>query len=673
MYLETFQNLVDVIEHTGGIIGLEPGIMKAFNIKYGRDANKLLTAAEKSVTQDNYLAVAFILGADRNRYGKLVEDAFLQGRNDYPDTLAGAYNLLSNWRQDPRNQLRAAGSNDGVAFVNSETGNDEEGSEDTEQEVSFNTTGKKGKNAKREPRDKSTITCRRCGEKGHWPSECDNPRKTSSSNNDDNSSITSVSNVTTSTSSSGGCQAAATLLTTGIIEEDEEEGLDDAIVGFQFLTTGTGVSLKTGKGPNIPKTWILLDNQSTVDVFQKRSLLENILDGGGTMDIHCTAGVTTTRLVGDLPGYGEVWYHPDGIANILSLARVKEKGYAVTYDSNAGNHFKVIKPIGAVRVFKQSTRGLYYLDAAKVQDGTSMVNTVADNRSKYTNRDYSRALFARKLQGIIGRPSDRRFKDIMNKNLLPNCPINSRDISTAYDIFGADIGSLKGKTVRRNVPHVADHIVDAPLSIMRLYRSVTLAGDIMFVNKIPFFVTNSHRIRFSTAEMVTNQKATTLIAAILQVKRIYALRGFIVTEIAMDGQFEPIRGDLADIQVGLNTAGHDDHVPEIERHIRTVKERSRAIYNTVPFTRFPARMIIEMIYNCNFWLNAFPHPDGVSATARAQSSPDMLSTSNDTVGSNMVHMLKCTKTTTIPWHRAPPALSLCDPLGTHKDHIISSA
>ena len=52
---------------------------------------------------------------------------------------------------------------------------------------------------------------------------------------------------------------------------------------------------------------------------------------------------------------------------------------------------------------------------------------------------------------------------------------------------------------------------------------------------------------------------------------------------------------------------------EIERHIRVVKERSRAIYNTVPFTRFPAQMVIEMVYNCNFWLNSFPHPDGVSA------------------------------------------------------------
>jgi hypothetical protein len=122
-----------------------------------------------------------------------------------------------------------------------------------------------------------------------------------------------------------------------------------------------------GQGPSIPKTWILLDSQSTIDVFQNKSLLKNIRDRGGTMDINCTAGVTTPRMVGDLPGYGEVWYHPDGIANILSLARVKGKGYAVTYDSAEGNHFKVVTPGGVMRLFQQSKRGLYYLDAAKVE------------------------------------------------------------------------------------------------------------------------------------------------------------------------------------------------------------------------------------------------------------------------------------------------------------------
>jgi hypothetical protein len=68
------------------------------------------------------------------------------------------------------------------------------------------------------------------------------------------------------------------------------------------------------------------------------------------------------------------------------------------------------------------------------------------------------------------------------------------------------------------------------------------------------------------------------------------------------------------LQVTLNTASHAEHVPEIERHIWTIKERMRCIYNTLPFQRMPDRMVIEMVYASNFWLNSFPPESGISDT-----------------------------------------------------------
>ena len=53
-------------------------------------------------------------------------------------------------------------------------------------------------------------------------------------------------------------------------------------------------------------------------------------------------------------------------------------------------------------------------------------------------------------------------------------------------------------------------------------------------------------------------------------------------------------------------------MPEIEHHIRTIKERVRAVYNVLPFNTLPNRMIAELIYSCNFWLNFSPADDGVS-------------------------------------------------------------
>jgi NADPH-dependent 7-cyano-7-deazaguanine reductase QueF len=88
--------------------------------------------------------------------------------------------------------------------------------------------------------------------------------------------------------------------------------------------------------------------------------------------------------------------------------------------------------------------------------GTVLVNTVDENKSRYTNRDYQRALIARKIQNTVRRPLTRNFMNIVKQNLLKNCPITStEDIMAAEDIFGPNLGSLKGKMARRGGKHVA--------------------------------------------------------------------------------------------------------------------------------------------------------------------------------------------------------------------------
>ena len=203
--------------------------------------------------------------------------------------------------------------------------------------------------------------------------------------------------------------------------------------------------LHQNHGTKVNPTWILLNNQSTVDVFYNLALLHNIRKANRHMDIHCNAGVTSTNLIGDLPGYGEVWFHANGIANILSLARVKE-WYQVTYDSMNGNVFEVAKLDGSVRFFKESARSLYYMDTSQ-RDEQLLVTTVADKCSNYTDRDYSHAVLAHKVHNIIGRPSLHDYLRIIDKNLLPNCPITRANILAVEDIFGPNLGSLKGKMV----------------------------------------------------------------------------------------------------------------------------------------------------------------------------------------------------------------------------------
>lgn len=280
---------------------------------------------------------------------------------------------------------------------------------------------------------------------------------------------------------------------------------------------------------NIPETWVLLDNQSTVDVFSNHHLLVNIRKSdNGPMRIHTTAGSTTTNLIGDFPGYGTVWFHPYGITNILSLSNLSQH-FKITFNSIAGNEFHIHKG-DYVRIFKRSPKGLYYHDMAtdsrsltamdtsnkptmptdppnaepdpKPTEEMALVNTVAVNKSNYSEQAYSRAVIARRLQNIIGCPSIRHYKYIIRNGLLPNCPISVDDITAAEDIFGPNVGNLKGKTVRKPSHRVTGVHIPIPPHIMSKYRDVTLAGDTMFINKMPFLVTLSRHIRFGTAELL---------------------------------------------------------------------------------------------------------------------------------------------------------------------------
>ena len=87
-------------------------------------------------------------------------------------------------------------------------------------------------------------------------------------------------------------------------------------------------------------TWILLDNQSNVDVFCRQELLSNIRKAKTVMLLQTNAGVLKCDLEGHLANYGWVWFNSQAITNILSLSNVAKK-HRVTFDLHGDNIFHV--------------------------------------------------------------------------------------------------------------------------------------------------------------------------------------------------------------------------------------------------------------------------------------------------------------------------------------------
>jgi hypothetical protein len=103
-----------------------------------------------------------------------------------------------------------------------------------------------------------------------------------------------------------------------------------------------------------------------------------------------------------------------------------------------------------------------------------------------------------------------------------------------------------------------------------------------------------------------------VVSGLTRVLGVYRRRGFRVTTILADPEFEPLQATFG--QVSFNFCAQDEHVPEIERYIQTVKDRTRSGYNSLPFEHIPRLMLTRLVANAVFWLNAFPHADGVSDT-----------------------------------------------------------
>jgi hypothetical protein len=272
--------------------------------------------------------------------------------------------------------------------------------------------------------------------------------------------------------------------------------------------------------------------------------MRHLCESKGYMQLSTQAGSTTTNLVGDLPGYGTVWFHPNGIANIIALTNMK-KHHRITYDSHEGNGFTVHKPDGTARIFKESANGLFYFDStSSSSEHIALVSTVEKNKSRFTSRDYTRAQLARKIQVLVGRPELKDFIAYLDNNMLPNCPINRNDAIAAHQIFDRYVGSLKGKTTRQKVAHVRSAPpLSLPLQIA--YRMVTLCMDNMYANKNGFFMSISSDIHFVTAKALPNGTAPTLMKCLGHVYDGYLQRGFKINKVHADMEFECCRVYIA--------------------------------------------------------------------------------------------------------------------------------
>ena len=74
-----------------------------------------------------------------------------------------------------------------------------------------------------------------------------------------------------------------------------------------------------------------------------------------------------------------------------------------------------------------------------------------------------------------------------------------------------------------------------------------------------------------------------------RVINVYHSRGIHVNQINTDNEFECIRNDILPINLKVITA--EEHIGDVERSIRTLKEGTRCDVQRLPYNHYPKIMI----------------------------------------------------------------------------------
>mmetsp|Transcript_42989 Transcript_42989/g.50291 ORF Transcript_42989/g.50291 Transcript_42989/m.50291 type:complete len:480 (-) Transcript_42989:318-1757(-) len=251
-YLENFSNNEDVIKQIGGEICCHPSLINYVLLENSPPIDPSSASPDqiqkaKKEAEDRYSAAGYLCGLNRGKYENMVDNlanTFLSGRDIYLKSKVQAHKLVTGW--NGAGHSTSKDRSDGINFATIDE-------EEEEEEARIYTNAGKILTKKGEH-----VVCFKCG-KNHWRSDCIVYKAKLKKKKEEETSLEENANVTIGTT-------------------DDEWGDDVDYSGLMFAQPSATMKdeddeeidynhiLEQSKG-EVDKLWVLLDNQSTVNVF----------------------------------------------------------------------------------------------------------------------------------------------------------------------------------------------------------------------------------------------------------------------------------------------------------------------------------------------------------------------------------------------------------------------
>lgn len=154
---------------------------------------------------------------------------------------------------------------------------------------------------------------------------------------------------------------------------------------------------------------------------------------------------------------------------------------------------------------------------------------------------------------------------------------------------------------------------EIPEQLSAELSKVTMSLDIFFVDRIPFLTSISRKILFSTTRALKNREHDTVFAGIMEIVSFYKMHNHEREFILSDNEFGPLKERLREkAGTEMNLSAPNEHVPEVERNIKLIKERLRSVLAGMSYKKIPKNFKRELVLTCVSMLNMVPREASVS-------------------------------------------------------------
>lgn len=355
---------------------------------------------------------------------------------------------------------------------------------------------------------------------------------------------------------------------------------------------------------------IIFDCATSRSIFHNRDLLSSIsageprVVGGISKD---AKGVQISEF-GDFRSFGRVGIARGASANILGQACQKDLGNVVKYDES-NDLYTITSPRETLTFSRrllpngQTSRHYVYNRRQAARALATVDEEIA--RLGLTKREVKRAAYAREMANRMGGAPSAAAAQTLTRAI--GVDVTNQDLQRADIIYGKSMMGIKGHTVKRASMQAQVELV--PRSVR---QEQTLSVDIMFIKQIPFLVGLFSPLDLLMVKHLSSRATANVASGLHDFMAAAESRSFTVPLLKSDNEGAVAAHAQAlarEHQMEVTLAGPGQHVPEIERAIRTIKERVRGHEEVLPWT-MTRLLLVHCVSFCVSGLNM-----QVSATA----------------------------------------------------------